>query len=84
MAAAHTLCSYLLILYLIVHLYMATLGRFFAHTRAMITGYEDAAQPPGQRKGSDMKRPWRSDKVAFADENAHELRAVTKGDESEA
>jgi len=53
LGAAHTLCSYLLILYLIVHLYMATLGEtFFAHTRAMITGYEDAAQPPGQEEGN--------------------------------
>lgn len=42
LGAAHTLCFYLLVLYLIVHLYMATLGEtFFAHTRAMITGYEE-------------------------------------------
>ena len=48
LGAAHTLCSYLLILYLIVHLYMTTLGEtFFAHTRAMITGYEETEQAPG-------------------------------------
>jgi len=40
--AGHVLCSYLLALYLIVHLYMATLGRtWFSHIRAMITGYEE-------------------------------------------
>ncbi len=38
----HVLCSYLLALYLIVHLYMATLGStWFSHIRAMITGYEE-------------------------------------------
>jgi len=40
--AAHIFCTYLLILYLIVHLYMATLGEtFLAHTKSMITGYEE-------------------------------------------
>ncbi len=49
LGAVHTLCSYLLILYLNVHLYMATLGEtFFSHTRAMITGYEETEQTPGQ------------------------------------
>jgi len=49
LGAAHTLCFYLLVLYLIVHLYMATLGEtFFAHTRAMITGYEETEQAKGQ------------------------------------
>lgn len=38
----HVLFAYLLLLYLICHLYMATLGKtFFTHTRAMLVGYED-------------------------------------------
>jgi thiosulfate reductase cytochrome b subunit len=40
--AIHVTLTYLLILYVIVHLYMATLGAtFLSHTKAMITGYED-------------------------------------------
>jgi thiosulfate reductase cytochrome b subunit len=40
--AIHVMLTYLLILYVIVHLYMATLGTtFLSHTKAMITGYED-------------------------------------------
>jgi thiosulfate reductase cytochrome b subunit len=39
LGALHVLCSYLLVLYLVVHLYMSTLGEtFFSHTRAMIFG----------------------------------------------
>jgi len=42
LGAIHVIFAYLLILYLIVHLYMATLGRtVFSHTKAMITGYEE-------------------------------------------
>jgi thiosulfate reductase cytochrome b subunit len=44
LAAVHTLVAYLLVLYFIVHLYMATLGEtFFSHTKAMITGCEEEA-----------------------------------------
>ena len=40
--ALHVIGAYLFALYLIVHLYMATLGRTaFSHTMAMITGYEE-------------------------------------------
>jgi len=39
LGALHVLCSYLLLLYLVVHLYMSTLGEtFFSHTWAMISG----------------------------------------------
>ncbi len=53
--AVHVIAAYLSVLYLIVHLYMATLGRTaFSHSKAMITGYEeepidpegDSATPP--------------------------------------
>ncbi len=42
--AVHVLFTYGLVLYLIVHLYMATLGeRVFSHTKAMIVGSEEIA-----------------------------------------
>ena len=42
MNALHVMGAYVFTLYLVVHLYMATLGRtFFAHPKAMITGYEE-------------------------------------------
>ena len=48
--ALHVIGAYLIALYLIVHLYMATLGRTaFTHTKAMITGYEEEAEDPGER-----------------------------------
>jgi thiosulfate reductase cytochrome b subunit len=48
--ALHVIGAYLIALYLIVHLYMATLGRTaFTHTRAMITGYEEEPEDPGER-----------------------------------
>jgi thiosulfate reductase cytochrome b subunit len=45
LGAIHILIMYLLVLYLIFHLYMATLGEtFFSHTKAMIKGYEEHHQ----------------------------------------
>lgn len=42
LGALHVLFAYLFVLYLIFHLYMATLGEtFFSHTQAMIVGYEE-------------------------------------------
>jgi thiosulfate reductase cytochrome b subunit len=40
--AIHVSTGYAFILYLIIHLYMSTLGhRITTHTKAMITGYEE-------------------------------------------
>ena len=40
--ALHVVVAYIFVLYLMVHLYMATLGHtLFAHTKAMIVGYEE-------------------------------------------
>jgi thiosulfate reductase cytochrome b subunit len=40
--ATHVAAAYLFLLYLLVHLYMATLGHsLFAHFKAMIVGYEE-------------------------------------------
>jgi thiosulfate reductase cytochrome b subunit len=40
--ALHVVVAYVFVLYLMVHLYMATLGHaIFAHTKAMIVGYEE-------------------------------------------
>ncbi len=45
MSATHVFMTYLFVLYLVIHLYMATLGEtVFSHTRAMIVGYEEQAQ----------------------------------------
>lgn len=42
LVAVHVIGAYLFILYLIVHVYMSTLGpTAFSHIRAMITGYEE-------------------------------------------
>jgi len=43
--AVHVIGAYLFLLYLIVHVYMSTLGpTVFSHTRAMITGYEEVKE----------------------------------------
>ncbi len=40
--AAHVVVGYVFVLYLIVHIYMATLGKHVtSHAKAMITGYEE-------------------------------------------
>jgi thiosulfate reductase cytochrome b subunit len=40
--ALHVVVAYIFVLYLMVHLYMATLGHtIFAHTKAMVVGYEE-------------------------------------------
>jgi len=40
--AIHVIVGYVFLIYLIVHLYMATLGRTpFSHTKAMFTGHEE-------------------------------------------
>lgn len=40
--AVHVIFAYVVVLFLIVHLYMATLGEtVFSHTKAMILGYEE-------------------------------------------
>jgi thiosulfate reductase cytochrome b subunit len=51
--AVHVATGYAFILYLIVHLYMATLGyRLISHIKAMITGYGEEQDEPGERPGS--------------------------------
>ena len=40
--ALHVLCAYVLVLYMIIHIYMSTLGRTaFSHIKAMLVGYEE-------------------------------------------
>jgi thiosulfate reductase cytochrome b subunit len=40
--ALHVIAAYIFLLYLVVHIYMSTLGHnVFAHTKAMIVGYEE-------------------------------------------
>ena len=47
--ALHVIGAYVFVLYLVVHLYMATLGKTtFSHIKAMIVGYEEEPErPPG-------------------------------------
>ena len=41
----HVIAAYVVGLYVIVHIYMATLGpTWFSHTKEMIVGYEHGAQ----------------------------------------
>ena len=45
--AIHVIVAYMFALYLIVHIYMATLGRkAFSHIKAMIVGYEEEPDEP--------------------------------------
>ena len=48
--ALHVMGAYVFALYLIVHIYMATLGRTAtSHIRAMIMGYEEEPDEPGEK-----------------------------------
>ena len=50
--AIHVLGAYVFALYLVIHLYMATLGRTpFGHIKAMITGYEEDPGEPVKEIG---------------------------------
>ena len=43
----HVIGAYVFVLYLVVHLYMATLGTTaFSHIKAMIVGYEEEPDEP--------------------------------------
>ena len=45
--AIHVIGAYVFVLYLVVHIYMATLGpKGFSHIKAMILGYEEEADEP--------------------------------------
>jgi len=51
--AIHVATGYAFILYIIVHLYMATLGyRLISHIKAMITGYGEEQDEPEELPGS--------------------------------
>ncbi|MDA8124666.1 MAG: cytochrome b/b6 domain-containing protein [Deltaproteobacteria bacterium] len=51
----HVALAYLLVLYLLVHLYMATLGKtVLSHTRAMLSGYEEQREP-GPREAENQQ-----------------------------
>ncbi len=54
--AIHVAGAYVFVLYLIVHLYMSTLGwKAFAHIKAMFTGYHEQPGEPGN--GANSKLP---------------------------
>ena len=57
--AVHVIGAYLFVLYLVVHVYMATLGRTpFSHIKAMIVGYEE--EPDAAGCGNAVHEPMRS------------------------
>ena len=46
-SAIHVMAAYVILLYLVFHVYMATLGpTVFSHTKAMILGYEEEPDDP--------------------------------------
>ncbi len=52
--AIHVIGAYVFALYLVVHVYMATLGRTaFSHIKAMIVGYEEEPDEPGMIADSE-------------------------------
>jgi thiosulfate reductase cytochrome b subunit len=55
--ALHVVVAYVFVLYLMVHLYMATLGHtIFAHSKAMVVGYEEEEEekiPEASEIGSE-------------------------------
>ena len=54
--AIHVIGAYMFVLYLIVHVYMATLGpTAFSHIKAMIVGYEEESDE-GERDGREEVR----------------------------
>jgi len=53
--AIHVMGAYVFALYLVVHIYMATLGRTASsHLKAMIVGYEEEADEPGEEVGQGI------------------------------
>ena len=51
--ALHVLGAYVFVLYLVVHIYMATLGKTaFSHIKAMIVGYEEEPDRSGGNVGA--------------------------------
>jgi thiosulfate reductase cytochrome b subunit len=45
--AAHVIVAYVFLLYLVIHIYMSTLGRnIFSHIKAMVVGYEEEPDEP--------------------------------------
>jgi len=45
--AAHVIVAYVFALYLVIHIYMSTLGRnTFSHIKAMVVGYEEESDEP--------------------------------------
>ena len=60
--ALHVVVAYVFVLYLMVHLYMATLGHtIFAHTKAMVVGYEEEEEEPEEEARAEEKEPEGSD-----------------------
>jgi thiosulfate reductase cytochrome b subunit len=53
--AIHVIGAYVFVLYLVVHIYMATLGRTAtSHIRAMIVGYEEESDEPVKEVGQSV------------------------------
>ncbi len=56
--ALHVVVAYIFLLYLMVHLYMASLGHtILAHTKAMVVGYEEEEENGGEEDREEEKEP---------------------------
>ena len=52
--------AYIFVLYLMVHLYMATLGHtIFAHTKAMVVGFQEEEEEPERGGAGGRKKTGR-------------------------
>ncbi len=59
-ANLHLLAGYIVAAFIIVHLYLLTIGSGFrAHVKPMITGYEDINLTPEQEAYLEESEPWR-------------------------
>jgi thiosulfate reductase cytochrome b subunit len=55
-ASIHTLGAFLMLAFLIIHVYLATAGHTpLAHIKAMITGWEEVEQPPSTGQSPEGK-----------------------------
>jgi thiosulfate reductase cytochrome b subunit len=56
--ALHVVTAYVFVLYLLVHVYMATLGHnIFAHTKAMVVGYEEEEEERKEEEREEQAEP---------------------------
>lgn len=59
-ANLHLLAAYVIAVFVIVHVYLLTVGHgFFAHVKPMITGYDEVELTPAEEAYLQADEPWR-------------------------